>query len=145
MLLFQPNGSHLIMALRERIRSSEEWKTFFTNAEIPEAQAAAYSQIFAGARLTETTMSDVDKATLQELEITVLGDQLAILRHIKASSTTPAATPTTPTATVATAINQHTRKAAITAKVPTLHADMTQPQFRKFKVDWKVYKQITQL
>ena len=126
------------MALQARIRTAKEWETFFTNAEIPEDESNEYAELFVENRITEATITDLHKETLRELGTTVLGNELAIIQDAKRTSTTPATVTNTPRAS-------KTPTASISAKLPSLQAEMTHPQFQKFKVDWSVYKQITAL
>ncbi|VDM48840.1 unnamed protein product [Toxocara canis] len=59
------------------------WQTFFIEAGIPRKVAAQYAQLFVEQRIKETMLDDIDKATLIDLGITTIGDQIAILRHIR--------------------------------------------------------------
>ena len=115
------------------LRTDAQWKTFFQSAKITdEPKLSDYAKIFVDNSLTELSLEGLDKETLTELGITVVGDRLSILQC--ARNRQP---PTTPSTTVA--------KASVTAKLSTLTHEMTQPQFRKFQQDWTVYKLITQL
>lgn len=114
------------------LRTEAQWKTFFQSAKITnETTQTNYAKIFADNSLTELSLEGLDKDTLTELGINVIGDRLSILQCAKNKRA-----PSTPS-TVA--------KASVTAKLPTLTHEMTQPQFRKFQQDWTVYKLITAL
>ena len=118
------------MALQ--LRSETEWETFFhTTAGIPETQSKAYAKIFSDNRMNETILSELTKDNLQDLEITAIGDILSILKHSKTETTTN-------TRVVPSSIGKP-------PKLPQLTNEMTLPQFRKFKIDWTVFKNITLL
>ena len=119
------------MALRQEIRTKTEWLSFFIQAGIPNAEADSYATIFSRNRITEITMNRIDTQTLTDLQIEVLGDRLAILQHIQTHNSPPMST--------------MKPVASATAKPPVIHNNMTHAQFRKFKVDWNVYKQLTSL
>merc|ERR1719239_682809 len=72
---------------------------------------------------------------LEELGVTTMGDRLSILKLGKQ---------TQPTESDA---SDKSKKYAckLPVKTPTLHADMTSQQFRKFLVDWDVFRKITDL
>ncbi|CAJ0586037.1 unnamed protein product, partial [Mesorhabditis spiculigera] len=80
------------------------WQSFFTSAGIPPNIAARYAKSFADNRIDEGMLGDLDKATLVELGVQAVGDQLAILRRIKDGPPPPAvatkSAPVTPKSTV---------------------------------------------
>ena len=59
----------LNMALR--IRTNEEWTTFFTSAGIPATAVVTYAEAFVTNRITEISLPGLDKATLTDLGITI--------------------------------------------------------------------------
>ena len=75
-------------------------------------------------------LPDLTKGTLQELGIDILGNCLAILRHARSLTVTPSV------------VTQPTPIKAPAAKLPQINTDMTLQQFRKFLIDWNVFKQI---
>ena len=81
-------------------------------------------------------MRGIEQNTLTGLGVTILGDQHAIINHAKSLSPTATATP--PAAAPTPAVKAKARP----ANLPTIEAEMTQPQFRKVLIDWKVYKNI---
>ncbi len=81
-----------------------EWETFLTAANIPETVANSYAKILVENCFTETMLSQLTAEHLREIEITVLGDILSII------------------------------------KLPSITSNVTHPQFRKFSIDWSVYK-----
>ena len=112
------------------------WTAFLREAGIPTRESAAYARIFVDNRVNEKTISDLTADHLRTLEITILGDILAILRHAKTLSM--AATQESTTRNPA-----NYRLPSATVKLPSIIAEMTHPQFRKFRIDWDVYKKIT--
>ena len=112
------------------LQSITSWEHFFVAAKIPQRDAKAYAIIFSENRITEVLLPDLTKDNLQDLGITILGDALSILRHARTLSTTP--------------IPSHTATLRVpSAKLPQITTEMTLPQFRKFIIDWAVFKQIT--
>ena len=118
------------MALQTR--TLDEWTTFFKNAGIPETESATYATKFVENRLTELSMSEITKDMLIQLEITVLGDQLSILKFVKPTNEN-----------LLTPATQATKPKPQSGKLPSIETDMTHPQFRKCLVDWDVYKNMT--
>ena len=122
------------------------WTKFLKDAGIPAADAAAYAVTFVEQRISATTLLDLTADHLSSLGIKVLGDVLAILRHAKTLDTT-----TTPSTVVksdeeASKSTNHTyRPPPATVKLPSITAEMTHPQFRKLRIDWDVYKKVTNL
>ena len=135
------------MALRAT--TAEEWTTLLSNAGIPATEATKYANTFVSNRLTHDDLADLDKATLNTLDINVLGDQLAILRLTKQTNShnTNVNDEQTDNKTYLPppqkTISYKSPSASASVKLPTVTADMTHPQFRKFRVDWSVYKTIT--
>uniref|UniRef100_A0A915ADN4 SAM domain-containing protein n=1 Tax=Parascaris univalens TaxID=6257 RepID=A0A915ADN4_PARUN len=63
-----------------------KWQQFFLEAGIPRKIAVQYSHLFVEQRISETMLEEIDKSTLVDLGITTIGDQIAILRHIRAKA-----------------------------------------------------------
>ncbi|GMS80415.1 hypothetical protein PENTCL1PPCAC_2590 [Pristionchus entomophagus] len=61
-----------------------EWARFFTLASIPDGIAARYAASFAKNRVTREMLGDLDKETLIDLGVTTVGDQIAIMKRVKA-------------------------------------------------------------
>ena len=109
-------------------RTEPEWKTFFTNAGIPETEATSYAQKFVTNRMTERTLPAISKQHLTDIGITVLDDVLSIIQHA-----------TTPTANTIQANISTPLVKPPSIKPPSIIAEMTNPQFRKAKIDWDIY------
>ena len=121
-----------IMALQ----TEAAWKDFVKSAGITDdAVSSTYAKKFTDNGFNEQSLAGLDKDSLVEMGITMIGHRLAILQRASALNASTAASPTH--ATVA--------KASVTANLSTLTLEMTRPQFRKFQQDWTVYKQITLL
>lgn len=63
----------------------EAWTQFFVRAGIPKDIAQKYAKSFNNNRITKEMLPELDKSTLSELGVTAIGDQLCILRRIKAA------------------------------------------------------------
>ncbi|CAP26067.1 Protein CBG05626 [Caenorhabditis briggsae] len=63
----------------------EAWTQFFIRAGIPKEIAQKYAKTFQNNRITKEMLPELDKSTLSELGVTAIGDQLCILRRIKAA------------------------------------------------------------
>ena len=118
--------------------TAEAWKIFFHDSGIPEESCTQYADLFIENRITGNSLSELDKQTLVDIGITVLGDRLSILKHVKTvSGSNTASMITNPS------LSQQSPK--ISAKLPSALSDMTHPQFRKFRIDWSIYKNITNI
>ena len=71
-------GEHLTMALRE---TRESWKDFLMNSGIPDAESSTYADTMVENRLTDPC--DLTKELLKELNITIAGDIIGILKSAK--------------------------------------------------------------
>ena len=119
------------MASSAKISSRAAWQEYLKKAGIPEAEATLYAKALHENRIHYP--EDLDKEILKELGITVIGDQIAIMKSAKQSDT-PSEKPTHSKTTFAPHI-----------ALPRVNAEMTQAEFRKFKTDWSVYKKITKI
>ncbi|CAB3396970.1 unnamed protein product [Caenorhabditis bovis] len=64
----------------------EAWAQFFRRAGIPNDLSVKYAKSFQQNRITKEMLPDLDKSTLVELGVTAIGDQISILKRIKAAS-----------------------------------------------------------
>lgn len=109
--------------------SAAEWKTFLTKAGIPEQVIGEYTKLFVENRMQKP--SDLTKEVLKDLGLTVIGDIIAISREARGPQ-------------VETTVQSKSHfKPKI--ELPAIRSQMTTAEFRKFKLDWDVYKTITQL
>ena len=104
------------------------------NVGIEEGPAAAYAELFSKESITTASIDMLDKDSLNEMGIRKLGHQLAIFKLGKQQSV---AQPTAAAAPVTVKITP--------AKAPQLTSDMTPQQFRKFKIDWAVFLELSNL
>ena len=123
------------MALR--LRNELEWKSFLTNAGIPDSPSTLYAKTFVANQLNEQTVLQLTAEHLEKMDINVLGDQLAILQHI--------ASLVAPTTDHTSHNSAAFKPPPASIKMPSIVPDMTNQQFRKFVIDWNVYKQMTGL
>uniref|UniRef100_A0AC34Q2Q0 SAM domain-containing protein n=1 Tax=Panagrolaimus sp. JU765 TaxID=591449 RepID=A0AC34Q2Q0_9BILA len=65
------------------------WTHFFKACHLPSAVAATYATNFVRERIQPAMLKDLSKAELKELGVETVGDQLAILKHIKESDGVP--------------------------------------------------------
>ena len=124
------------------LTSKEQWEAFLQDAGIPETEATTYAETLVANRVSTTTIVDFERQDFTEVAITMIGDVKNILRHAK--SIMPTTASATSPATVPDNRGTLTMKAPA-AQLPHLDADMTKPQFRKFKMDWEMFKRGTQL
>ena len=124
------------MALR--LITEPEWVTALQDAGIPPTESNAYATIFVNNRINNKTVLHLTADDLKSLDITVLGDILAILQYAKtinSSKMVAEGVSTTPTY----------RPPPATVKLPSIVTEMTHPQFRKLRIDWDVYKKVTNI
>ncbi|KAF8384944.1 hypothetical protein PRIPAC_74086 [Pristionchus pacificus] len=92
-----------------------EWARFFTLAGIPDGIASKYAKSFSANRVTREMVADLDKETLVELGITAVGDQLAVMRRVKAVAAMEKAGSGSP------------KKATVTAPTRSIRAPIAAP------------------
>ena len=116
--------------------TKEQWETFLKAAGIPDAESATYADTLVQQRVSIHSVPDLNREEFRELGITVLGDVKNILRHAKSTLVT--------NSDAASVTNAPTMKAPA-AQLPHIAAEMTKPQFRKFRIDWQMFKQSVRL
>ena len=131
------------MALRAT--TPDEWTKLLLSVEIPATEAQSYATTLMTNRLTHLDLPDLDKMTLSSFEITVLGDQLAILRLARQSTTIQMNQPDSTSNTQQSHPVYRNPSASASVKLPIVTPDMTLPKFRKFRIDRDVYTTITAL
>ena len=57
------------------------WQQFLEEAKIPSEVVKRYAAVLTKNRITFDMLSDLDRAVLSEMKITVVGDQIKILKH----------------------------------------------------------------
>ena len=98
------------------------------DARIPETHSDKYAQTFAKESMSIDAATELDREVLDALGVKIIGHLLSILRHARKVDAKPTKPPTVNTAA---------------PKPPQLAADLTRPQFRKFRIDWDVYKKMS--
>ena len=115
------------------LQTEAQWKTFIQTAGITDEVASnTYAKAFSDNGFNEQSLALLDKETLTEIGITLLGHKLAILQCASKQHSPPAQ-------------SSSVAKATVNAHLSTLTLEMTRPQYRKFQQDWIVYKQLTHL
>ena len=109
------------------------WEGFFHAANIPTAECGAYAEIMHSNRVTDP--ADLTKELLKELGITIAGDIISILKNAAPNEQKP-------NLRVDTSVP---RPRPTAVKAPDVKSEMTHPEFRKYKVDWGVFKKLTNL
>ena len=120
--------------------SLEQWIAFFEYTGIPSDESKTYAETFIKNRVRDP--SELTKEVLQDLGITVIGDILSILKHariINEQEKKPDVSSLNPP------LSSDYKYRPTNVVTPQLKSDMTHPEFRKFKVDWEVFKSITRL
>lgn len=78
--------AHLLVVIEHMCHPAETWLKFFMDASIPAGAATEYAISFSDNRMRLDMLPDLTKDYLHDLNITVLGDVIAILKHAKAVS-----------------------------------------------------------
>lgn len=116
------------------LRTSADWQTVFINLGIPEANAATYSTSFAEQQMTEAELTSIDRDLLKECGVSIIAHQLKIMKI---------AAPVSPNQPSASATTQSVpEKPRINGKLPQIISNMTKSQFRLFKSDWDIFKEL---
>ena len=120
------------------VSTLEDWKSLLESNGIPPTPAAQYASILSNNGISSSNVLDLDKLSLENIGIKLLGHQLKILRLGR---------PIIKQEEASQSGEHHAEykrpSASASAKLPTISTDMTLPQFRKFRVDWGVYVTIT--
>ena len=119
------------------LRSKNDWKRFFAECQIPDSECENYSDYMSTNRITDP--SDLSKDLLKELGKTVHGDIISIMKKARIAEATETKQATNLTTT------SRTRPRPTSVKPPELKSEMTHPEFRKYKIDWGVFKTLTDL
>jgi len=121
--------------------TKESWEKFLTDAGIPNADATIYAEAFTTNRITNHL--DLTKEVLKDVGITKVGDIIDILKFCK-----PAEHQETQEDRLPPNNGQHQTHPPSkppTASVPQAKPDMTHAEFRKYRIDWNVFKSLTSL
>ena len=115
----------------------EAWDAYFQTAGIPATESARYAQAFSDNRIPGP--SDITKELLKDLGVTILGDIIRIMKVAHPSKDEEQQGGSGPP-----------KKSTISVKAPSvtapqLKSDMTHAEFRKFTIDWDVFKKLSNL
>ena len=115
------------------LSTQEQWESFFKEAGIEASSSSTYANTFVTNKITHP--EELTRDILKELGIRVVGDAMAIIRHAKTMET------------IKTVEKKETAEHQFKPQIspPKIQAEMTSASFRKFRVDWQVYKQITKI
>ena len=119
------------------LRSKSDWIRFFTECNIPDTERENYANIMSTNRISDP--SDLTRDLLKELGITIVGDAISIMKKVKITDQTETKRATNLTAAPSP------RPRPTSVKPPELKSEMTHPEFRKYKIDWGVFKTLTDL
>ena len=108
--------------------NSVKWKDVLTKAGISPESATIYADTLAEAKISMLNIDMIDKQTLNDMGITIIGDVLSILKLGKNGTGSQS--------------NSQPAVNLPSIKAPRLHAEMTSQQFRKFRVDWDLFTQM---
>jgi len=96
--------------------------TFFADAGIPADESDTYAATFVTNRISDA--ADLTSDLLKEMGVTVIGDAIAIMKQAKQKS------------------GHRVTMRMPNVSTPHIKAEMTPAEFRKFIVDWEVYRKI---
>ena len=113
--------------------STGDWKQFIKEAGIPVEEAKEYAKTFHDNRIQKP--EDLSRDILKELGIIVIGEAIAIIKAASSSKSNRAHPANSD-------VKSHFKPKI---DLPRIKSQMTTAEFRKFKLDWQVYKSITQL
>ena len=109
----------------------DDWQKLLIEYGISAESAKIYAETFSKEKLTPDILSMMDREMLKELGVSTMGEVLTILKYAKLQPKQQAT------------VDCYTKAPAV--KPPVLHAEMTSQQFRKFKIDWDVFTQMTNM
>ena len=105
------------------LQTVKDWTTWLTNVSIEHDVALKYAKELYDAEITEEDLSELTHELLKEVNIIKPGHRTKILKKAKESKCSSSTTVT---------------KSDV--KLPNLSKNCTPSQFRKFIVDWNIYK-----
>ena len=120
--------------------TAESWDAFLQAAGIPAEDSRTYAAALHENRLTDH--HDLTKEILKDLGVQRIGDILCILKY----SNIPGPSDTGDMRLLRESLHpEHTTSKRPTASAPPIKAEMTNPEFRKLKIDWEVFQSMTNL
>ena len=104
------------------LRTAQEWNIWLSDLPVTKDILNKYSKEFVDAELTEEDLSELTHELLVEMNITKLGHRTKILKKARATEFT----------------STKVIKSAI--KLPSIKMNSSPSKFRKFTIDWAIYK-----
>ena len=105
------------------LRTIKDWISWLSDLfEIEESRQYATSLV--ESQITEDELSELSHELLKEMNITVTGHRMKILKKVKGTSTVPIST----------------KMVKSDIKLPHINMSCSPSQFRKFLIDWDIYK-----
>ena len=125
------------------LRAKKERETFFIASNIPADIASTYATTFVQNCITEDILPDLTKDTLPDLDNDVVGNILAIIKQGK--QRLPATQPPQAVSPTQAPVDLQNFVKAPATQGPLVSAEMILPHFQKFRMDWNVFKHITNI
>ena len=130
----------------------EQWELLFREAGIPALETQTYVKTFIDNRIIETALPDLSKEYFTDLGFSGIGHILGMIRYCKALSTERSTAVTSEQALLSSHAASSTTSLSQPAdvltklspiKLPHASTSIINQGFRKFKIDWGVFKSIT--
>ena len=119
--------------------TAESWEAFLQAAGIPSDDSQTYAAALVENRLTDH--HDLTKEVLKEVGVKRIGDILCILKYSNRYESPGDQRPLLEDVRHP----QHAPSKPPTATAPPIKAEMTNPEFRKLKIDWGVFQSMPTL
>ena len=126
------------------LRTETQWVDYFKDLAIPEDTAAQYAASFTANRISNAVLPELNKETLKDLGVTIIGDVLTILQKVKSPTASNSAAHASAHGGLSTASNISLVKPP-QYSCPQLQSQMTSSQFRRFKAEWEGYKSLVSI
>ncbi len=110
------------------LRATEFWEEWLSDLPFSPETIKAYAKELHKGEVTKDDLSELNHELLNEVNINILGHRIKILKKAK-EETTPV--------TMSESISRATKS---DVKLPSIHKSCSPSQFRKFLVDWNIYK-----
>ena len=105
------------------LRAVKDWSNWLSFLPVTKDVITTYAKEFVNAEMTEDDLSELSHEILARLNITKLGHCTKILKHAKSPQSTTS-----------------TKVVKSDIRLPSLKMNISPSKFRKFVIDWKIYK-----
>ena len=112
------------------LRTATDWKVWLSDLPLTEEVISKYAKQFEEAEITEEDLPEFNRELLDELNISKPGHRTKILRKAK---------------DVETSTTASTRMIKSDVKLPQVTSNCSPSEFRKFLIDWNIYKSENQI